>query len=238
MNIIDIMILVLLVLGAYNGHKKGIFRSGISLIGTIVIVVIAFFLKNPISQLMYENLPFFSFKGALAVITFFNILLYEAIAYIICLIILTTILHVVITVSGVADKLIEWTFVLRLPAKIFGTLFGMAEVFVYTYMVLFVLSQIPATTEYIQNSKFANPIIEKTPILNSITKDVYSTVKEVYKESSSSKDKENADVKTLEILLKYDIITPESVKKLAEKKKLKIENTDEIIKKYEEKTND
>ena len=114
----------------------------------------------------------------------------------------------------------------------------MAEVFVYTYMVLFVLSQIPATTEYIQNSKFANPIIEKTPILNSITKDVYSTVKEVYKESSSSKDKENADVKTLEILLKYDIITPESVKKLAEKKKLKIENTEEIIKKYEEKTND
>ena len=156
MNIIDIMILVLLVLGAYNGHKKGIFRSGISLIGTIVIVVIAFFLKNPISQLMYENLPFFSFKGALAGITSFNILLYEAIAYIICLIILTTILHVVITVSGVADKLIEWTFVLRLPAKIFGTLFGMAEVFVYTYMVLFVLSQIPATTEYIQNSKFAN----------------------------------------------------------------------------------
>ena len=48
-------------------------------------------------------------------------------------------------------------------------------------------------------------------------------------------DKSQADYEALEVLLKYDIITPSSVERLVDKGKLKIDNVEELIDKYEEK---
>ena len=72
MNIVDIIIIVVIILGALTGFIRGFFKETVMFLGTILVVVLAFILKNPLSVILYENLPFFGFGG----ITSLNILLY------------------------------------------------------------------------------------------------------------------------------------------------------------------
>ena len=58
MNIVDVIIILLIAFGGVMGFKRGFTRSLVSALGTIAIVVLAFLLKNPVSVLLYENLPF------------------------------------------------------------------------------------------------------------------------------------------------------------------------------------
>ena len=63
MNIVDIIIIVSIVLGVLIGFVRGFFKETVIFIGTILVVVLAFVLKNPLSLILYKNLPFFKFKG-------------------------------------------------------------------------------------------------------------------------------------------------------------------------------
>ena len=84
MNILDIGIIIFILFGAVLGLKRGFTKELVEAIGFIVVIVLAYFLKNPLSVLMYEFLPFFSF-GLLKNVEIFNILIYEVIAFLICL---------------------------------------------------------------------------------------------------------------------------------------------------------
>ena len=59
MNIVDIIIVVLFVLSIFNGFRKGVVNSIVTLVGTILAFILAFYLKTPVSVFMYEHLPFF-----------------------------------------------------------------------------------------------------------------------------------------------------------------------------------
>ncbi|MBE5746547.1 MAG: CvpA family protein, partial [Clostridiales bacterium] len=60
MNIVDIIIIALLALSIFNGFRRGVVNSFVTLVGTILAFVVAFYLKTPVSIFMYEHLPFFS----------------------------------------------------------------------------------------------------------------------------------------------------------------------------------
>ena len=83
MSIVDIVLIVLFVYAAFKGWKTGGISSLINLVGTLVVIVGSYYLKNPISVLLYKNLPFFSFGGLFAGISSINIIVYEIIAYLI-----------------------------------------------------------------------------------------------------------------------------------------------------------
>ena len=63
MNIVDYIIIIILVLCAFKGFKQGMLPSIVNLVGTFLVFIIAFYVKQPISTLMYENLPFLNFAG-------------------------------------------------------------------------------------------------------------------------------------------------------------------------------
>lgn len=237
MNLIDLVAIIVIILGAYRGWKYGGFSTIISLIGTLLVFVIAYYLKNPISTLLYENMPFRNFGGIFSGITSFNILVYEGIAYAICIIILVAILRVILKLTGIIDKIINLTLVFALPSKILGLIFGALEFYIYTFVVLFVLAQLPFSAEYFKDSTFGNNMLSKTPLLSNVTNDLYHSVSEVYEICANKKGDESAkaDYESLDVLLKYEVITPESVQKLKDKGKLKVENVDELINKYQNK---
>ena len=83
MNVADIVILILLLFGAIGGFKAGVIKKLADFLGMFIIVILAFYLKNDLSVIMYENLPFFSFGGFIKGIGAINILLYELIAFLI-----------------------------------------------------------------------------------------------------------------------------------------------------------
>ena len=70
MQIVDIIIILMIILGAVVGFKEGFIKKTTSFLGTFLVIVVAYSLKNPVSVLMYENLPFFEFVGIIKCCTY------------------------------------------------------------------------------------------------------------------------------------------------------------------------
>ena len=235
MNLLDYIILIVLILSALLGFKKGFISSIVAFVGTLLVIVLSFYLKNPISSLMYEHLPFFNLGGKFAGMGIVNILIYEAISYIITLTVLGFILGIVVKISGIFNKLVHATVVLTLPSKILGALVGLIEGLIIIFIVVFVLGLISPFSSLYNNSKYADTLLLKTPILSSVVSKSYKSIVEIYDiaiKNEKETDKNMANKDSLETLLKYEIITPDSAIKLIKEGKIKIDNADEIINKY------
>lgn len=235
MNIIDVCIILLLGLGAVIGFKRGLTKQIAKGIGFIAIIILAFILKNPLSQLMYENLPFFDFGGFLKGVTAVNILLYEVLAFLIILAILGVLLKVVIFATSIFEKILTMTIILGIPSKLLGMIAGILEYYVITFGILFVISLPTFNYDFIRESKIKDKILNNTPILTDISKDTikvyneFAELKDKYEDSTSSKE---FNKEAVDIFLKYNVISVDSVEKLVEKDKLKIEDIENILNKY------
>lgn len=231
MNIVDVIIILFLGLGAVTGFIRGFFKQTVMFVGTILVVVLAFLLKNPLSMILYENLPFFKMGG----LTALNILLYEALAFIICIAILTIALNIIIKISGIIETVLNFTIIFALPSKLLGMLVGLIQSVVIIYVILFIASMPVFDVKDLSKSKYAKIILEKTPIISNITNDVISTFDEI-KEFSTKKidisDVKNTNRNIVDIMLKNDVVTTDSVILLNEKGKIDIDNLDELINKY------
>lgn len=238
MNIVDIIIIVSIVLGVLIGFVRGFFKETVIFIGTILVVVLAFVLKNPLSLILYKNLPFFKFKGIFEGISTLNILLYEILAFIIALAILSIALTIIIKISGIIEKILKLTIVLALPSKLLGAIVGFIQSIVVLYVFLFLLSLPILRVPYIKDSKYAQMILEKTPVISKVTDGLVKTFNEISdfadKNIKNNVDKRQTNREMLEIMLKNDVVTSENVKYLSDKGKIDIDNIDELLSKYKE----
>ena len=129
------------------------------------------------------------------------------------------------------------TIILGIPSKILGMVVGLVEGFVWVFILFYIVSLPLFNFKEVNDSKMMGPVLKNTPILSSFTKDFkvaleeLSDLKEEYK-NEGNKEKFNYD--TLNILLKYKIVTTESIEKLNEKGKLKIENVNTLLNLYRE----
>ena len=232
--IIDIIILMFLAIGAIVGFKRGVIQSAVMFAGAIFCIILAYALKNPIASIFYEFLPFFNFGGIFEGLTVLNLVLYEVLAFIIVYVILLVILQIIIKISGVIEKILKFTIVLGIPSKLLGALFGIFESFLFVFIGLFVLSQIPATTEFIQQGKLPNAIMTSSPVLSDLTKEYYNSFKDIISiKDTNIHNKKEYNLKTLEIMLKHHIVKKEAVENLIDRGKLNIEGAEEVLKKYE-----
>ena len=227
----DVIIILFLLMGMIVGFKRGVFKSAVMFIGAILVLILAFYLKNPVSKLMYTYLPFFNIWNGLKV---FNIVLYEALAFLLVYIILLSILHIIIKVTGIFEKILKFTIVLGIPSKLLGALFGLFESYVFIFLILFVGGRLSFLAPLIDESKLADIIMTKSPVISNITNDYYESFEEIYslkdKYENSNKDEYNKEA--LDILLKYNLITPESANNLVEQGKLDFNGAKEIIESY------
>ncbi len=215
MNIIDAVIFLMLLCGAVVGFKKGIIKSVVSLVGTLLVLWLSFYLKNPIAIFLYTHFPFFNFS-----IDAINILVYEAIAFLIVFSLLSIVLRVIIRISGIIETLLKCTIILAIPSKILGAIFGFIEYYIFTFLILFLLASLNINSELITNSKLADKILSNTPFISSIAQNSYQAIKDfsnINKENISQKEK---NTKAIDTLLKYNIINKENLRELNTKNKL------------------
>lgn len=238
MKIVDIVILIIILLGAVIGFKRGFTRSLVSALGFIVIAILAYFLKNPLSILLYENLPFFKFGGILKGVTVLNIALYELLAFVIVLAILGVALKILMVATSVFEKILKMTIILGIPSKIMGAVVGALEAFVIVFISLYALSLPIFNISIVNDSNWKDIILNKTPILSAFSKDTmqvideFASIKEKYKDNNKNAEEFNKEV--LDLFLKYDVVKVSSIDKLVEKGKLQINNIEEILMKYRE----
>lgn len=239
MGVVDIIIIIILLLGAVVGFKRGLLPQAVSLVGFIAIVVGAFLLKNPVSEFLYEKLPFFPFAGVLKGVTIINILLYEIIAFALIMFILWIIYRIILGVSKIFEKVLKITIIFEIPSKILGAALGLAENFIIVFIILYVVSLPFFNIDLLKESKFREPILKNTPILNKYAKTTVEVGEELWGLTEKYQKGTNANafnLEALDVFLKYNITTVKSVDKLIESDKLQIDGVENILAKY--RTND
>lgn len=219
MNIVDIIILFFLAMGAVVGFKKGIIENIVSFVGTIIVIVISFALKNKIAIIMYTYLPFF--KVGMPII---NILIYEALAFLLVFSLLSVLLKILIKISGIIEKFLDFTIVLAIPSKIMGAIFGFLEMYLFIFVILFSLAAFNFNNSYITDSKIGDFMITHTPFISKGLESTYKAIKEVIQLNKDYKESQEQDLleeKGIKILLDYNIITKENLNTLIGKGKIK-----------------
>ncbi len=238
MNILDIVIALVLIMSAIIGFKRGAIKEVVSLVGIIIVFILAFSLKGVLGNVLCKWLPFFNFAGNLEGVTVLNILLYQLIAFLIIYSLLFSVYMIVVKISGVVQKLVHMTIILWLPSKVIGAVVAFITGYVMVFVVLLALLIPLKDTDIFKNSKFANYIVYDTPILASSSENISTSINEIYElgEDLSKGDisKNEANVKTMDILLKYKVVSAETARELVVLDKLDdISGLDKAIEKYE-----
>ncbi len=233
MNIIDWFILLILFLSFIRGFRKGFLSSVVTFVGSILIFVLAFYLKNPISTFLYEKLPFFTIGDKFSGIYAYNILIYEAISYLIAIFLLGIVFKIINKITGIVTFIINATIILGIPNKLLGALVGLVQGFLISFVLIFTMQMIGYTSKQVAESKFAHNLLEKTPVLSNMISKSYESIKEIYNIASNSNlNKDVANLESIDVLLESEIITLKSTMRLIESNKIKIPGINEIIDKY------
>ena len=224
MNVVDVIIIALLILGGVAGFKAGVIKKLTDFIGMFVVIILAFYLKNYISVIMYENLPFFNFFGLINGIDALNILLYEVIAFLVIFIALLFVLKVILMLTGLVEKILKATVILSIPSKLLGIVVGVIEMYVYLFLILVIVSLPIFDSSFLKNSKMNNFILNNTPVLSGVSEEIIDIYGDVYNIIDNRKNKTNEQLneEILKVLIDKKVVTKESAKKLVDKNKIHI----------------
>lgn len=236
MNIVDAIIILLVLACGVVGFKRGVLKQLVSTVGFVIVVVVAFYLKNPIAEFLSLNLPFFSFGDAVVNGASFNIILYQLISFILVVIVLESILSILIRVTGIIEKILKFTIILGIPSKILGFIVGIIEGFIIAFLVLFFLRQPGFNLKIFEGSKLTDPILKSTPILSQVAGNFVDTFNDLYELGNDYYEKEldenTLNLNSIDVMLEHKIITPDYVSKLVDANKIKVNGIDSVINKY------
>lgn len=237
-SLVDAIIFLMILMGAIVGFKNGAIKEGTKFLGLFIIIVVSFILKDSLMVLLYENLPFFNFFGALSGLDAINVLLYQLVSFLVVFIALMFILKVLLVITGLIEWLLKMTIFLSIPSKILGIFVGAIEYYVYVFIALFVLNMPIFGLTLVSESKFGNAILENTPVLSEMVGDTVKVYSDVWNVIKNRDGLSNKQVNTLVLatLLDNELISIESARELVESNYIVIEDNS-ILDKYEEKKN-
>ena len=235
MNLIDIVIILFIIMGAIIGFKQGALQKLTSFVGTFVIIIVAFMFKDNLSVLFYENLPFFNLWGVFKGIEILNVVLYQILAFVFIFLLLLFALRVLLVVTGLLELILKFTVILNIPSKILGIFVGAVEYYVYAFLILFVLSLPVFNITMIKESNYATKILEETPLLSEFADETVVLYGEIYNiiDNRNNKTEVQLNEEVLVFMLENDFITYDSTMKLVEKNKLHLDDTS-FIEQYKE----
>lgn len=237
MNIFDIGIILLLLMFAITGFKRGVIKELVALVGIIVVFILSFSLKGILGNFLCTFMPFIKFNGAIEGIASINILFYQTLAFLIVFSILLSIYAIALKISKIIQKLVNLTIILWLPSKILGAIVSVVKGYIVLFAVFLVL-MIPLRNSAIYTeSVYVNRILYKTPILSNSTANFTSSVTEVYelinKVSKKGTSVNEANLQTIDIMLKYKVVDKSTIETLIKLNKLdNISNIESILNKY------
>lgn len=237
MNIIDVCIIALIALCGVTGLKHGFFKQTVITAGTILVFVLAYLTKDYLANFLSYNLPFFDFVGPFQGLSTVNIIMYQMVSFIIMTIIYSLILGILIKITNVFEKILNFTIILGIPSKILGFLLGIIEGYVLVFIALFFLAQPAVHIDIINDSKLMPRMLQDSFGLSKFVSPTTNTIFEMYDivdDYNKTKDKDEFNYRAIDIMLKNKMIKTDYVENLIEKDKISIPNINNIIDKYKE----
>ena len=231
MSVIDICVLVIMLFFAIIGFKRGVIQSLVSLIGFILVIYLAYLLKNYLGDIFVTDLPFFNIKIGSTSSTVMNIVMYQMLAFVIMMTVLGLVYKFLLYLSGIVEKIFKLTIVLGIPSKLLGIVVGLIEGYVFVYLFLFFVSQPYIKIDLLSDSTYAKTILTKTPILSGFANNTLEVITEV-NETVKNNETEDFELNLSELILKHKVTSPELMEKLSKAKKINVTGLDEVIDKY------
>ncbi len=219
MNIFDIVIILFILLAGVVGMKRGVLKELVMVIGTILVYVIAFQIKNPLANFMMKFLPFFDFFGTLKGVSILNVVFYQILAFVIIAGILLAIFNIIVKTTGIIQKLVDLTLILTLPSKILGFIVGLISGYLYVFFALIIFSIPLGGISLFTSSKVVNYVLVDTPVLSNSLGGFKDAVKDIYalseKLASGAEGNQNqVNLEVADILLKYKVVTSDDMTEL------------------------
>ena len=233
MNIFSVIVILLIILSGVIGLKKGFLKESVVFIGTILVYIISFLLKDKIGLVLCKWFPFFSFDGLQTL----NILVYQLIAFIFIATILFSIATIIFKLTGIIQKLVDITIILTLPSKILGFIFGILEGYIVMFLILIILAIPLRNAELFKESTVVTKIMYNSPILSKTLGGVPKTIEDILdvtteiQKTDYNKNKVALDIMKIE--LDHNIISKEDTLDLIERGKLdKVQGIKSFVKNY------
>lgn len=201
MNIVDAILIVILIIGALGGMRRGAVKSIVSLVGSIVVLLLSWILKGSLANILISKLPQIGNNAAVSV------LVYHILSFILLLIVFSLLYRVLLKVTDIVEKVFDATIILGFVSRVIGAVIGAITTYVVLFFILFILSIF--NIKYLNNSKVSNFMLEKTPALAPLVKNTFEGIKEVY-ESNSTEEQ-------IKILFEKNIINEDNMNKILEK---------------------
>ena len=200
-NLVDVILIVIVIIGALGGMRQGFIKSVIGFFGSLLVFFLAWILKASLANALIKVLPQIGGNSAISVI------IYYILSFIILMIVFSILLGIVLKITNVIEKLMNVTIVLGFVSKILGGIFGAIKTYIIMFIVLFVLSTF--NFDFLRESKVNKFVLDKTPLLGPVVKDVWDSIKIVY----DINDVEG----TLRHLFEKNIINEENLNRLLKK---------------------
>ncbi len=233
MNIFGVIVILLIISSGVMGLKKGFLKESVVFIGTILVYIISFLLKDKIGLVLCKWFPFFSFDGLQTL----NILVYQLIAFIFIATILFSIATIIFKLTGIIQKLVDITIILTLPSKILGFIFGILEGYIVMFLILIILAIPLRNVELFKESTVVTKIMYNSPILSKTLGGVPKTIEDILdvtteiQKTDYNKNKVALDIMKIE--LDHNIISKEDTLDLIERGKLdKVQGIKSFVKNY------
>lgn len=233
MNIFSVIVILLIISSGVMGLKKGFLKESVVFIGTILVYIISFLLKDKIGLVLCKWFPFFSFDGLQTL----NILVYQLISFIFIATILFSIATIIFKLTGIIQKLVDITIILTLPSKIFGFIFGILEGYIVMFLILIILAIPLRNAELFKESTVVTKIMYNSPILSKTLGGVPKTIEDILdvtteiQKTDYNKNKVALDIMKIE--LDHNIISKEDTLDLIERGKLdKVQGIKSFVKNY------
>lgn len=173
---IDIIILFLLLMGTLVGLKRGFILQFIKLISFVVSILVAsLFYQSLAPQLTWIPAP--NFSGGQAQLAFFSGNLETAYYNTIAFIILFILTKILLAIIGGLLTAIASIPVIKQVNKLLGAVLGFLETYLFVFILLFVAALLPvdALQTMMSKSMLADVIVNSTPYLSGLVKDLWST---------------------------------------------------------------
>lgn len=233
LNIFNIGIVLVLIAFVIAGWKNGVVKETASFIGIILIFFLSFALKGIVGNFLCTVLPFFELGGLVSL----NILIYQAIAFFLLFALFLSLYRLLLKISNGLQKIINATIILIIPSKILGAIIAFIEGWIILFIILVVLIVPFRGIDQYKESKLNNIILFDTPVLSKMVKPLTKGTIEIYtitsKISMEEISKNEANLETINIMLKYKLVDKNTVKKLVEIHKLdNVKGIEKVLENY------
>ncbi|MBE6151014.1 MAG: CvpA family protein [Firmicutes bacterium] len=235
MNIVDVLIILIVACGAVIGFKRGFFKELVMTVGFLLVFIVSFIFKNPVAQILSLNLPFFEFGSAVKSAAVLNIIFYQFVAFILVFALAMLLFRILLSISGIIEKILNFTIILGIPSKLLGALVGAVEGYLIAFVVVFVLNQPMLDVGIMSGSKMKDKVLKSTPVLTQIVSNVGNTIEDVSKlmqDKSYEKDVNKFNRDAIDVMLKHKMVKPDYIEKLIEADKIKVPGINKVLDKY------